>query len=119
MASHTVTITVDNGKLSYTDDPLGVGPDDKVRWYCDETFAIIFPVGGSPFYPDKAVVAARGGNNTRYMDIRNPGTFPKPYKYMVVVFDGNDLIVNDPIIIIDDDGGGGPRGGSKRRPKKK
>jgi len=121
MASHTITITVSNGKLDYgTDDPLIVAPGDRLRWYCDEAFTVIFSMGNSPFYPDRSVSSARAQHNSSYGNIRNPNAFPALYKYTVVVFDGNDQIVDDPIIIIDDDGGGGPgarggRGGPKRK----
>lgn len=97
--NHQVEIFAQNGKISYTNATVNASKGDTISWTSNHPFAVDFAVS-SP--ADKLKGSSKKGKASSEisMKIRNDSS-PGRYKYFVAVFDGNDVLTDDPEIIIE------------------
>ena len=123
--AHLVKINRSGSSLTAAPPVKTVRPNEKLKFQCDDDFAIIFKNDRNPHNPSTKVLSEEGGNETRALLIRsltpseklNPGNavIGDKFTYGVAVLNpGTGAILTlDPDIIIDDSGGGGGGGGEE------
>ena len=96
--THTITISMQNGDISYDKLCVFVEPEDTIEWVCDNDnyhFAVHIdwdsPLG-------KGRYRAIKGN--RIIDKVRKDARPGRYKYFVSIFDGENIWTDDPEFIV-------------------
>lgn len=100
MAKHTITISVRDGKFSYTGDPVGdpivARRGDKVAWVCNDGHFAVHLGWSTPC--EKGRYRASRGQALEARVRKDAGR--GAYKYSVAVSVDNRIWTDDPQIII-------------------
>ena len=90
-----VMITIKEGYLEYDEPYLQVHPGDTIKWSCAHPFVVRFDVD-SPMEKEWQ----RGGSGIYATDvIRREAPYGR-YKYFVAVWDGSQILTDDPELIV-------------------
>lgn len=96
-----IPITVQNGHIDLGEKyAYAVPPEATIRWTCESKFIVLFEAD-APFEPVKSGEPIPQFSKVKEKKVKSTALTNYPYKYTVVVLQGDDEeLVLDPIIVI-------------------
>lgn len=96
MASHRVEISVSNGNIDYSLDPILANAGDSIEWVCSAGAFAVHLGWGTPCGKGRLRAGQGKSANTSVRTDAPNGRF----KYMVAVNVGGEIYTDDPEIVV-------------------
>ncbi len=99
--SHTISFTVKDGNFDYHgNEIIYIDPGDTIEWNCPEGHPFAVHIGRDSPLEKGRFRAQNNEKVTTTIPVKPGSDHLKIVKYMVAVFDGDNIWTDDPLIII-------------------